>query len=362
MNLQLDCHSGIAGDMLLGALLDQGLPLARLESFLKKVIPVRGWYLVSRPAERKGWPGRTFEVLGDRPFGSAKRMMSTVRAASMPTPVKSRALAVLQTLSASEAAAHHTKTPDFEPQGLGLMDTLIDVLGTSWAVWYLGVEEIRSSPVSIGRLSPAAAWIFQTHRIPLLRTDVAHELATPTGAAVLAHLNPIFHSSSPYRILKGGFGVGKNDFPSRPNVIGVFQVESMVASSPLQSDQVLLLETAMDDMDPRLYPHVADLLFAAGALDVWWTAVGMKKGRPGIALTVLGKPEAEARLRKILFSETTTLGIRRQVIDRWTLPRQEKGFYKVAQLPGGKTKRQVEFEVARARAHRTTEPLRKLLK
>jgi uncharacterized protein (DUF111 family) len=184
------------------------------------------------------------------------------------------------------------------------------------------------------------------------------ELATPTGVAILSSFASHYESMTFTPLQRAGYGAGLRDIPGKPNVLAIYQGSPTIWSR----DQVVLLETHIDDMDPRLYPHVTDLLFKKGALDVWWSSVGMKKGRPGTAFSVLCSPEQENVMTAILFQETTTLGIRRQALERHVLPRQSKGRFKIAILPHGENKKQVEYEPARKRADRSSIPLRELLK
>jgi uncharacterized protein (DUF111 family) len=240
------------------------------------------------------------------------------------------------------------------------MDTLVDVVGVSWGLWKLEIETVTASAVNAGRVAPASFHLIRQFKIPVLAESPPHELATPTGIAILSEIAERFGPMPAMVLEKAGYGAGAKDYAGRPNVVSIYRgraAQSITAAPP-----VLLLETVIDDMDPRLYPHVCELLLQAGALDVWWAAVGMKKGRPGFSLHVLADPSQEATLTALLFRESTTLGIRRQILDRWVLPRDERGLRKVARLPNGSTKTAVEYEVARRLALKHGTPLRKLLK
>lgn len=362
MKVLLDCGAGIAGDMLLGAMIDLGLSLRDLESTLKRALHVKDWSIESRKVERQYWPARTFQVKGDRPFGSATRMKQTIQRSKLPLEVRRKSIAVIQALEMAERHAHGHAHPAFDDEGLGLLDTLIDVVGTSWGFWKLGVTEIQSTPVHIGRLAPAAAWLVAHHRIPVYRYEGLHELATPTGIAILTQSTPKFSAGNASRLQRTGYGAGSRDTPGRPNVLGMSVVDSNAQLNPFTQDHVIRLDTLIDDMDPRLYPYISDLLFEAGALDAWWMSAGMKKGRPGTSFSVLCKPGDEAKMVEILFRESTTLGIRRQGLDRWVLSRNRSQKSKTALLPNGERKSQKEFEPMKAEARRTATPLRKLLK
>ncbi|HVO33314.1 MAG TPA: nickel insertion protein, partial [Elusimicrobiota bacterium] len=188
-----------------------------------------------------------------------------------------------------------------------------------------------------------------------------YELATPTGLALLSTLVQSYDVMPAGQLKRAGYGCGQQEIPGKPNVLAIYEFQATPAAS-WDQDQVILLETVIDDMDPRLYPHVADMLFKSGALDVWWIAAGMKKGRPGTAVSVLCRPAQELAMVRILFTESTTLGIRRQPLQRWVLPRYFRGNLKIARLPGGITKAKGEYEITRRRAGHHGVPLVKLLK
>jgi uncharacterized protein (TIGR00299 family) protein len=383
MTTFIDCGSGVAGDMLLGAMIGLGLPAKELERTLQAAIREPGWKLLITPTERQTWPAWSLQVKGDRTYGSLEKMRTCVKRSSLPAPVKKNALEIFARLAKAEAEAHGRHRPDIDPKGLGLIDTLVDVLGTSWGFWKLGIEDVIASPINTGRLAPATAAMLRKSKVPVFSKTSTLELATPTGVAILLQFAHKFEPMPEMQLQKTGYGAGTQDIPGKPNVLSIYQgtpvktVNSVMSvksvtqpnqpSQPTQPSKpavetVLLLETVIDDMDPRLYPHVMDLLFKEGALDVWWTPIGMKKGRPGIAFTVICRPSDEMKILKRLFQETTTLGIRRLPVERWTLPRKEQGLRKIAYLPGGRTKVQTEFDVARKTAASRATPLLKLLK
>jgi uncharacterized protein (TIGR00299 family) protein len=367
MKTYIDCGSGVAGDMLLSALVGLGLSVRELNQTLRRAIPVYGWKVVVKPTERQGWPAQSLLVEGDRFFGSGEKMKHVVRKSLLPRAVKSNAIQILDRLIAAEKKAHGANANgEFDPDGLGLLDTLVDVLGSSWGFWRLGLEGACASAINTGRIAPATAQMLKNYKIPAYSTQSQYELATPTGVAILSVLAETFGAMPSLTIEAAGYGAGQKDIPGKPNVLAIYCGAAFAASGPrpagMTTQAVLLLETNIDDMDPRLYPHVTDLLFKAGALDVWWVSAGMKKGRPGTAYSVLCNPEDEKRLLGILFNETTTLGVRRLPVERWTAGRHMAGMRKVAHLPGGGTKSQVEYELARQKALALSLPLRKLLK
>jgi len=358
----IDGGSGVAGDMLLGALVGLGVQPRELEHTLQAALKVKSWRLHVSQIERRRWPAWSVHVVGDRPYGSLEKMRGCVRHAGLPSEVKQKAAQALQTLEQAERQAHGTSRSSIDSHGLGLLDTLIDVVGCAWGFWKLNIREVMASPLQTGRIAPATAVMLQQRRIPVFAGTTARELATPTGVAVLSTIATAYQPMPELRLEKTGYGAGTQDLSGHPNVLAIYRGEPVAPALPYNQETVVCLETVIDDMDPRLYPHVTDLLFKRGALDVWWSAVGMKKGRPGIAFSVLCPPALEPRLMHILFQETTTLGVRRLPVQRWVLPRKEQGLRKIAFLPGGARKRQTEFEVARKRSESRAVPLVKLLK
>jgi uncharacterized protein (TIGR00299 family) protein len=364
MKTFIDCGSGIAGDMLLGALLGAGLPARELERMLQAAFRESGWHLKIGQTERQHWPAWSVQVIGDRPYGSIDKMRTCVRRAALPAPVKKNALEIFDRLELAEARAHGYAKGDIDLHGLGLLDTLVDVVGNSWGFCKLGLGKIQASPMNTGRIAPATAVMLKEAKVPVYSTQSELELATPTGVAVLLQFVKEFGPMPPMQLERAGYGAGKQDPKGRPNVVAIYSGLPLKkgAQGDLGLETVLLLETVIDDMDPRLYPHVMDMVLKAGALDTWWSQIGMKKGRPGIAFSVLCRSSDEGELTKLLFEETTTLGIRRTVVERWVLPRKATGLRKIASLGAGRHKIATEYEVARKTAAKRAVPLVKLLK
>jgi pyridinium-3,5-bisthiocarboxylic acid mononucleotide nickel chelatase len=352
----IDCGSGVAGDMLLGACIGLGLSVRDLERVLRPVLKTDGWHLRAIKTERRHWPAWSFNVEGDRPFGPLAKMVQRVRSAPLPLPVKAHALSIFSRLQKAEAQAHG-KPGEFDPEGLGLMDTLVDVVGNSWAFWKLGLIDPIASPINTGRIAPATAAMLRSSKVPVFSKGAENELATPTGVAILLQFVRAFRGMPDMQLKASGFGAGENDPVGRPNVVGIYR-----GSADQNQEVISVLETVIDDMDPRLYPHVMEILLAQGALDVWWTSIGMKKGRPGISLTTLCRPELEQQLRDIIFRETTTLGIRSHQVSRQILPRHSSGARKIAWLPDGTRRAKGEYERVRQISKRRAKPLVKLLK
>jgi uncharacterized protein (DUF111 family) len=206
--------------------------------------------------------------------------------------------------------------------------------------------------------------MLENSHIPVFSKESQYELATPTGIAIISTLSKGFGEMPLMDIEHYGYGAGTQIIPSGPNVVKVLigSTPSGGAIEKYARDSVILLSTNIDDMDPRIYPYVTEKLFEAGAKDVWLTPVTMKKGRPGIVLSVLCTNDVEEALVTIIFTETTTLGVRRCVSERYILDRAIRGGNKTAYLPGGGVKVKSEYEIFRRNALRKNIPLRRLMK
>src|SRR6185437_14724008 len=220
MTAYIDCGSGAAGDMLLGAMTKLGLSARELNQTLRKVIRVKGWKVVVSPVERRGWPARAVTVRGDRPFGSGDAMRAAVARAALPGPVKKRSLQILELLQWAERRAHQSRRDAFEPRGLGLLDTLVDVVGTSWGFWKLGLQDIVCSPVNTGRIAPATAHILRQYHIPVYSTQ--SQYATPTRTAIIAAAAKEFGPLPWQQFARAGYGAGTRDLAGQPNVLAIY--------------------------------------------------------------------------------------------------------------------------------------------
>jgi len=372
-----DCFSGVAGDMILGALVDAGLPLDGLAAGLKS-LPVEGYSLRARKVKKASLQGTKVDVLLEEhghPHGPVD-LLGIVSRSALPAPVKDRSSAVIRRLAEAEAAVHGVSPDRVHFHELGGIDTIVDVCGAVLGLHLLGVEEVFASPISIGRgfldthhgrlPSPPPASVELLKGVPTVEIDVEGEIATPTGCALLKELATGFGRQPPMVYDRVGYGAGDREFPGFANLLRVLLG---VREGNPAGDRAVVLETNLDDLSPQVVGALYDLLFASGALDVWTTAAGMKKGRPGIVLSVLAPPGREAAVESVLFAETTTLGVRRHEVDRTTLPRSFATVktrwgdvrVKVAVLPGGGIRGAPEFEDCLALARKAGVPVRDVL-
>jgi uncharacterized protein (TIGR00299 family) protein len=332
MIVYLDCVGGLAGDMLLAALVDAGAPEAALRE-----VPVRlgldGVEVKLERVERHGIGALHVDVVAERSgeVRSWSSMRSQLASADLDERVRERSLAVLQRLVEAEGAIHGVPADDVHFHELGAADTLVDVVGTVTLLGELGVERLVCSPLPAGRgvvqtahgvlPLPAPATAALLVGAPVYGVELEAELVTPTGAALASTLADAWGPIPAMTLERLGYGAGTADFPERANVVRVFLGRAAEAGPEVE---VALLETNLDDLLPELVPDAVERCFAAGALDVWTAPIAMKKGRPGLVLSALARPEAEAAVARTILEETTTLGVRVARLRRYELEREER--------------------------------------
>jgi uncharacterized protein (TIGR00299 family) protein len=323
-----DCFSGISGDMCLGALVDAGVPLEVLNRELRK-LPVRGFSLSGGRVQRGGMAATKVHV---KVRGKGSRRWKDVRdiieGSALSPQVKKRGLSVFKSLFHAEARVHGKRYDRVHLHELGALDAIVDIMGTLILLEKLGIGKVCASAVNMGGgstrtshgiipvPSPAAAELLRG--VPVYSSRDDFELTTPTGAALMRELSTGFGPLPAMRIEEVGVGAGDTDFPDTPNVLRVF----VGTGEPRGGEEVVVMETNLDDMDPRVFGYVAERLLQEGALDAWLTQVVMKKGRPGVKLSVLARREHLQSLQDIIFRETTTLGVRMWSAGRVTLGRR----------------------------------------
>ncbi len=337
--LFIDCSSGVSGDMLLGALVDLGLPLAALKRELSK-LPVSGFRLTRSRGARGGVSGTHLRVKtpGDRGYRHWSDFERILRRSRLSPGVKSRSLALVRRLFEAEAVVHGETAESVHLHELGSLDTLVDVVGAVAGLELLGVSEVVCSAVNVGggfvetehgRMTvPAPATALLLEGAPVFSDGEDFERTTPTGALLATGLSSRFGAFPGMILRKVGYGLGTRDpARGRPNALRLVLGESERGGS----ETVLVLEATIDDMTPEQMGYLQERLLEA-ALDVFLTPVIMKKNRPGVNVTVIARPEARERVSEILFTEGTTLGVRYHEVRREAL---ERRFVSVA-TPYGK--------------------------
>ena len=315
----LDCSAGVAGDMLLGALVDVGVPLDVLQGAVDAL--ELGITLTASTVTRGGIGATKVDVHAPQDDATS-RPWSVVR-----TLVTGRAHDVFARLAAAEAEVHRVAVDDVHFHEVGAHDALADVVGACAGFDHLGLDRLWASPVALGSGQtrgahgpvpvPGPAVLALLRGVPVEGGRATWEATTPTGAALLAEVVTDWGPLPAMTPTATGCGAGTKD----PDAVA--NVTRLVIGEPLGSAEDLLLETNVDDLDPRLWPHVLQRLLDAGASDAWLTPVLMKKGRPAHVLSVLCTASTAAGVRAVVFAETSTLGLREQPLTKHALERTE---------------------------------------
>ena len=346
--LHFDCFSGVSGDMVLGALVDAGLPLARLRTELKR-LTLTGYRLEQRQVHRGALQATKISVVIQRGFDrplSLSRIQKILAASTLLPMVKEQSRAVFDHLAEAEGLAHRVAKRDVHFHEVGVIDSFIDVVGGVLGCHLLGVTKVTASPVNVGAGTiqtahgllpvPGPAVAALAKGIPVYSEGPRCELATPTGMALLRTLASSFGSMPVLESAQVGYGAGDSDPEGWPNVLRVFLADE-AASTGRPADRVVQIETNLDDLNPQAYEHVMAQLFAVGALDVALIPVIMKRGRPGVILSCLAAREQTDAVLEVVLQETTALGVRIQELDRQVLPRR----FVTVKVTGGSVKMKI---------------------
>lgn len=331
------CFAGLAGDMALAALIDAGAPVGDVRAVLD-ALRLPGWRLRTEAVVRGGI-GATrvvVEVDDDRPARRLPELLGLVTGADLPPRVARRAVAALRTMAEAEGAVHRRPATDVHLHELGGHDTIVDVVGTAAALELLDVDRVEASPVAVGTgtvrsshgplPNPAPAVLALLQGAPLVGRPTEVELTTPTGAALLAAWAERFGPMPPLVLRHVGYGAGTAELADLPNCVQVAVGDPQPdgggrAGDGEQAEDVVLLETTVDDVTGEVLGHTVAALLEAGALDAWCAPVVMKQGRPGHVVSALVSPGSAVAARRVLQAETGTLGVRVQPLRRWVVPR-----------------------------------------
>jgi len=385
-----DCFSGISGDMVLGALVDLGLPLDDLREALGSLAIEYGAVVADRVL-RAGVSATKFRVHQHAAAGAHHQhaphahahhhqghdhdhhhSLAEIRAAidrsALSREGKDRATRLFYRLGEAEAAIHHVPIERVHLHEVGAIDSIIDIVGAVHGMEWLAANQVVASPLNLGGgtvecahgtfpvPAPATARLLQG--VPVYGGTPATELVTPTGALLVTEYASAFTALPPLRVRAIGYGAGDKDFTRHPNVLRIVVGE---AETPASTEEIVVLECEIDDMNPQLFGPLMDRLHGSGALDVFYSPVQMKKNRPGTLVTVIARPDDRQRLSTIMFSETTTIGVRYREMRRERLEREVRTIatavgpirVKIASRDGTVLNASPEFEdCARAAAER----------
>jgi len=327
----LDATAGASGDMLLGALVDLGLPLDDLRGELSK-LPFGGHRLEARAVQKAGLRATKLDVIvearGHAGHGRhLRQILDGIESSGLPAEVRARAAELFKRLAEAEAHVHGSTEDKVHFHEVGAVDSIVDIVGTVIGLRWLAAEKIVASPLNLGGGSvqmqhgriavPAPATARLVEGAPVFG-EGDFERLTPTGALLVTSYAGSFGPVPAMKIEATGCGAGTRDNAERPNVFRILVGSEGAAAA----ERILVLECEVDDMPPQLFSPLLERLLAGGALDAYLTPVHMKKGRPGILVSVLARPEGREVIEELLFKETTTLGVRRQEWERSALERE----------------------------------------
>ncbi|MBA4062863.1 MAG: TIGR00299 family protein [Isosphaera sp.] len=327
-----DCFSGVSGDMVLGAVIDAGVPADAIRSALAPLgLPIT---LEVERVKRCGFAATkaTVAAADQEDYRFLPDVLVLLDRAAVTPRQRDLAAAVFRKVAAAEAAAHGMPLERVHFHEVGALDSIADILGAAVGLDVLGVERFTSSPVPTGTGTvkaahgvmpvPTPGTLELLKGVPLAPSAVEFELTTPTGAAILTTVVTGYTASPAMTVERVGSGAGAKDFLDRPNILRLLVGTADPAPDQAETDTVVVLETNLDDATPEVIGYATERLFAAGALDVFATPIQMKKGRPGVLLSVIGEPAVAAGLEAILFRETATFGVRRHAAERTKLRRE----------------------------------------
>lgn len=368
----LDCFSGVSGDMLLGAILDAGVEVDDLRRELRR-LPLVGYELGSQRVTRAGLAGTQalVEVTGEHQPRTLAAVLDLIESSKAPPEDKENGSRVFRRLAEAEAKVHGETVEAVHLHDVGAMDAIVDVMGTIAGLRLLGVDQLFGSPLPVGEGSvngphgklplpaPATLELVARAGVPMRASDGEQgELVTPTGAAIVTTLAKFERPEM--TLERVGYGAGSRDIPGRPNMMRIW-----LGASITPSRSMVLIETNVDDMTGEMIAYARDKLLEAGAADVWFTSIQMKKGRPGVMVSVICSEAQEEAVARLLLRETSTLGVRVRPVRRWEAEREvlefESSFgpaaVKVKRLPGEPPTVAPEYEACRRIAEKTGLPL-----
>lgn len=365
--------------MVLGALVDLGVDLKEIRAELKSLGLAKEYEIKSRVVRRGLISGVKVDVVlkpvRRRHSRNFKDIKTLINQSELPEKIKTSAVDIFKRIAKAEAKVHHTSMDKVHFHEVGAVDSIVDIVGGVLGMNLLNVDRIISSPLNVGEgfvecahgtlPVPAPATLQLLEGIPCFSTGIKKELVTPTGAGMIGFFAEDFQSMPKIKILKTGYGAGDHVVENSPNMLRVILGE-MAGQGEAQT--LTMMETNIDDMNPEFYEHVMELLFKAGAVDVTFTPISMKKNRPAVTLSVLTPTPKKEEIAEILLSETSTFGVRMYEVNRITLDRELQTIktpygpvkVKVGSLDGKLLKISPEYEDCKKIARREKLPIKKV--
>ena len=339
-----DTVGGVSGDMTLGAFVSAGLRIDELIEEIEK-LNLRGVELEASHLQRNGITAVKLDVIVSAPqehHRNLAEIVSIINQSSLSDRVKEDAHKIFMEVAKAEAKIHDTTIEKIHFHEVGALDSIVDIVGAAICFEKFGIQSVYSSPVKLGSGAfvdsahgklplpgPAAAEILKDY--PTVLTDVPYELTTPTGAAIIKAMSLGTLAWDRFRVETIGYGAGTRDIPQIPNLLRIMIGE---LAPSYEEEELVVVETNIDDMNPEIYPFVIEQLLSRGANDAYLVPVIMKKGRPGILLSALVNRTGLDEVLSVIFSQTTTLGVRIQPIERRKLQRSQR----VVRTPLGEVK------------------------
>jgi uncharacterized protein (TIGR00299 family) protein len=327
-----DCFAGVSGDMVLGALLDLGLPLEVLDEGWR-MLGLQGFQLKHHKVQRGGLMGTQVEVQGEGTIKHYREMKAFINDSALPTGIKELSLKILGQLARVEAGIHGMEIEKVHFHEIGGIDTIVDAVGAALGVSYFAWDSIICSPLPLGRgwvegghgghghlPLPAPATVALLKGVPIVPAHSEGETVTPTGAAIVTALASGFGPLPEMEVIGVGYGAGTRDVEGTPNLLRIIQG----VQEAKKEEGIWVLEADVDDMNPEILPYLNQLFLKEGALDAALIPIQMKKGRPGFTIRVLCADKQRERLAQLILQESTTLGVRIYQVERMTLPREER--------------------------------------
>lgn len=330
-----NCSSGLSGNMILGSFVAAGMDLEEFEEVLK-TLPISGYKIILKDVVKKGISAKYLDVElldEDQPHRHLQCIEKIINEGNLPQGVKDLALKIFTNLAQAEAKVHGTTIEKVHFHEVGAVDAIIDIVGASWGVHKLGITKVYSSPLNVGQGTvkcahglmpiPAPATAELLKDAVTYSNEIKGELVTPTGAAIITTLTHHFGPQPQLKVKKTVYGAGTWDLPI-PNVLRLTLGEEIKEDRDInyESDEAMVIEANIDDMNPEFYDYLMEKLFDAGAVDVYLTPVQMKKNRPGTLLTVNSNLKDHQPLIEIILKETTTLGLRMYPVNRIKMTRE----------------------------------------
>jgi uncharacterized protein (TIGR00299 family) protein len=333
--LYYDCFAGISGDMNLGALIDLGVDKNYLFAELEK-LNIDGFHLEVKQDQRRGITGTKAEVVIENQENEKHRHLrhieELINQSTLSESVKTNSLKIFDLIAVAEAKVHNISKEKVHFHEVGALDSIADIVGAAICLDYLKVDKIMSSSVQLGGGTvkcahgimpvPAPATAEIVINVPVKTGLVNHEATTPTGAAILVAMVDEFTDRINIPITKTAYGIGTRD-SEVPNVLRVYLCEESEQTKDVRTEEAIVLESNIDDMNPEHYDFILEQLFKAGASDAWLIPIVMKKSRPAITLSILCKTELVDKMKEIIFLRTTSIGIREYGVKKNMLRRKE---------------------------------------